>query len=67
MGYDVSEDDINAYIAAKKDAMSNEDLDQVSGGGYATEQTVYEVSTTATTTEVGTELETYAAAVIVAT
>ena len=31
MGYDVSEQDINAYIAAKKDAMSVEDLNQVSG------------------------------------
>ncbi len=41
LGYDVSEDDINQYIEAKRKALSEEDLDKIAGGGTTTEtQTV---------------------------
>jgi predicted ribosomally synthesized peptide with nif11-like leader len=66
MGYSVSEADINQYIAGKKSAMSQQDLDQVSGGS-AVEQTTYEVSTTTTTTETATETDVAACGPVVAT
>ena len=54
MGYDVSEDDLNQFIAAKKDAMSPDELDKVAGGAG----TDAAVTTTTTTVEsVGVEAQ----------
>ena len=66
MGYDVSEEDLNQYIAAKKDAMSQKDMAQASGGS-AVEQTTLEVSTCTTTTETATETDVVAVGPVVAT
>lgn len=68
MGYSLSAADINQYMEDKKKAMSEEELDQVAGGGSSSvEQTAVEVSTSASTTETATETDVAAVGPVVAT
>ncbi|MFZ5585281.1 MAG: Nif11-like leader peptide family natural product precursor [Thermodesulfobacteriota bacterium] len=67
LGYNVTEGDLKKYIADKKGAMSEEDLDKVAGGAQTVEQTAVEVSTCTTTTETGVETDVMAVGPVVAT
>ena len=72
MGYSLTPEDIKQYMKDKKSAMSEDELDQVAGGGSTTlttnvEQTAEEVSTTVSTTETGVETDVTAVGPVVAT
>jgi len=72
MGYSLSADDIKAYMEDKKKAMSEEELDQVAGGGSTNtqtqvEQTAVQTTTCTTTTETATETDVTAVGPVVLT